>query len=168
LQRLARVARLELGDLVAVGLDRVGELEQRQRALAGRRVRPTVERRPRGLDGAPDVFARRIRRLREGLAVGRVQYVGGAALSRSDGLAVDEVGEGPGAGGGRLRSSSGQLQRTPPPPQKGSPGRLTGPGGHVAPSCNGRHIVSIGIAARRPSGCPTSTGAGTCSNPSLA
>ena len=43
LDRLAGVERLQLGQLVAVRLDRVGELQQRVRALAGRRARPAVE-----------------------------------------------------------------------------------------------------------------------------
>ena len=45
--------------------------------------------------------------------------------------------------------------------------RLTGPGGHVAPSRSGRHIVSSGIAGVAASGWPTSTGARTCSKPEL-
>ena len=55
LDRLAGVERLQLGELVAVRLDRVGDPQQRERALARRRARPALERAARGGDGAVDV-----------------------------------------------------------------------------------------------------------------
>ena len=58
--RLADVARLELGEVLAVGDDRVGERVQEARALGRRRLRPVArERAARGLDGAVDVLGRR-------------------------------------------------------------------------------------------------------------
>ena len=55
--RLADVARLELGELLPVRDDRVGERVQEPRALGRRRLAPrAVERGARGLDGAVDVL----------------------------------------------------------------------------------------------------------------
>ena len=57
--RLADVARLELGQLLAVRDDRVGERVQQPRALGRRRLAPVaVERGAGGLDGAVDVLPR--------------------------------------------------------------------------------------------------------------
>ena len=56
--RLADVPALELGQLLAVLLEQVGELGQRPAALAGGPARPALallEGRPCGLDGAVDV-----------------------------------------------------------------------------------------------------------------
>ena len=59
--RLAGVARLELGQLVGAVADDLRELEQDAAAVLRRRVlpRPVVERRARGLHGAVDVGGRR-------------------------------------------------------------------------------------------------------------
>src|SRR5207237_9426100 len=55
--RLADVPHLELGELLAVGDDRVGEGVEEARALVGRRLAPgPVERGARGLDRAVDVW----------------------------------------------------------------------------------------------------------------
>src|SRR5207248_11655810 len=54
--RLADVARLELRELLAVRLDRVGQRLQEPRALVRRRLSPrSVEGAARGVDGAVDV-----------------------------------------------------------------------------------------------------------------
>ena len=54
--RLADVAHLELGQLLAVGDERVGERVQQARALGRRRPAPVaLERGARGLDGSVDV-----------------------------------------------------------------------------------------------------------------
>ena len=87
--RLADVARLELGQLVAVRLERVGERVQKAGALVCRGLPPVaVERGAGGLDRAVDLGLARELRGSEGLARGRLdQVAGGRAL---DDLAVDE------------------------------------------------------------------------------
>ena len=49
-ERLATVEALETGKLVRIGLDRIGDLEERRRPLARRRPRPFRESPLRGLD----------------------------------------------------------------------------------------------------------------------
>ena len=56
--RLAGVLRLEPAELVGPRLDRVGELEQQQAPLGGRRVLPGLEGGRRGIDGPVDVLRR--------------------------------------------------------------------------------------------------------------
>ena len=93
LQRLAGVGRLELGDLVGVLLDRVGEPQERQRALARASCSAQPSNAPaRGLDGAVDV-GRRSSRAPAAIAspVAGLTTAVGRALRRVDELAVDEV-----------------------------------------------------------------------------
>ena len=77
--------------LVGVGLDGVGEAQQR--AGAGRRAgrRPLVEGGGGGVDGAVDVGGVRRRHLGDRLARGRVDHGVGATLDRVDPRATDEV-----------------------------------------------------------------------------
>ncbi len=99
LDRLARVGGLDLGELVAVLLDGVGEAQQRERALGGSRGRPAVGGRAGGLHGAVDVLGSGRRRLGDLLAGGRVQDGGGLTGCGIDQLTVDEVLQGGGGGG---------------------------------------------------------------------
>ena len=104
LTRLAGVGGLEVGELVGVLLDRVGELEQRELALARRGRRPGVEgaargaprgRRPRPPDSGASAIASPV----AGLRTGSVSPVGGV-----DELAVDEVLQDPGCCGHEVLS----------------------------------------------------------------
>jgi hypothetical protein len=94
------VGCFEIGDLLAVLLDRVSQLQQRIRARCRRRVRPAVERAPRGLDGAVHVLLARQLHLGDLLAGGRVDDRQRRAVGGVDELAVDEVLELAGGGGG--------------------------------------------------------------------
>ena len=61
--RLADVARLELGEVLAVGDDRIRQRMEQARALGRRRLQPVArERALRRFDGAVDVLVRRDRR----------------------------------------------------------------------------------------------------------
>jgi hypothetical protein len=89
--RLADVPRLELGELLAVRDDRVGERVQEARALGRGRLPPGAgERRPRRLDGAVDVLLAGHRRPRERLAGRRLRQVAQLAGGGLGRLAVDE------------------------------------------------------------------------------
>src|SRR4051795_1256920 len=132
LQRLAGVGRLELRDLVAVLLDRVGEREQRGRALGRRAAAPRLERLLRGLHRAVDVLRRGVRRLGDLLARARVDDGRRAALRGVDELAVDEVLERVRCGRHRVRLLGGRFGRNVAPgrapdrPIRGTPERRTG------------------------------------------
>ena len=54
--RLAGVGRLEPAELVGRGLEGVGDLEQDQAAVLGRRLLPRLERRRGGFDRPVDVL----------------------------------------------------------------------------------------------------------------
>src|SRR5207253_8701508 len=89
--RLADVARLELGQLLPVRRDRVGERVQQARALRARRLAPgPVERDARRLDRAIDVDLAGHRRAREWLAGRRLAQVPHLAGGGLDELAADE------------------------------------------------------------------------------
>ena len=95
--RLADVARLELRELVAVRLDRVGERVQEARALVRRGLAPVaVERGARSRDRAVDLGLAGELRRSEGLARRRLDEL--ARLGALDGLAVDEEAELAGCG----------------------------------------------------------------------
>src|SRR5436190_5294131 len=90
--RLAGVGGFELRDLVGALLDRVGELQQGERALAGRGgAPPGVERGAGCLDGTIDVGLGGGGDLGDLLTGGGVEDGVGAALFGGDELAVDEV-----------------------------------------------------------------------------
>ena len=84
--RLARVRALEAAELVALGLERVGDLEEEQRAVLGRRLLPRREGRLGGIDRAVDVLGGARRDLRDDLVVGRVDDVGRPAVGGVDEL----------------------------------------------------------------------------------
>src|SRR5438045_1132258 len=72
-ERLADVLRLELGELVAVRLDRLGQLEQALAAVARRGVRPTsLESLAGSGHGAIDVLFAALWHVRDDLAGGGV------------------------------------------------------------------------------------------------
>ena len=86
--RLARVGRLEVGELVGVLLDRVGQLEQRLRALAGRGGGPALERAAGGLtarftSSSPDSGASAIASPVAGLSTSSVAPSAGSTNSPS-------------------------------------------------------------------------------------
>ena len=89
--RLADVARLELGELGAVRVDRVRERVQKARTLGTRRAPPVaVDRGARSLDGAVDVGLAGHCRTRERLARRRldeIAHLAGRSLGR---LSADE------------------------------------------------------------------------------
>ena len=90
-ERLADVARLELGELLAVRDDRVGEGVQEPRALVRRRLAPrAVEGGARRRDRAVDVGLARHRGASEHLPRRRLVDVARLARGRLDGLSVDE------------------------------------------------------------------------------
>ena len=93
LLRLAGVAALDLDQLVGARLDRVGDLQQRALALAGRGLAPGLEGAGRVLEGGVDVDVGRDRRRRVRLAGTRVDQLAGAPVRGGDALAVDEVGD---------------------------------------------------------------------------
>ncbi len=89
--RLAGVVGLQLGELVGVLLNRIGELEQRSRALAGRRDRPALEGSARGFDGAVNVGCRRQRGVRNHLTGRRVEHRFALTVRGRHVRPVDEV-----------------------------------------------------------------------------
>ena len=91
--RLARVLDLGRDQLLAALLDGVGDAEQGERALGGRRVAPRLEGVGRGLHRGVDVGLGRERGGRVRLTGRRVDDIGGAAVGGLGRLAVDEVGE---------------------------------------------------------------------------
>ena len=136
LDRLAGVGRLELGDLVGALLERVGQLEDRQRALAGRARAPAASKAARAAltarstSSCVELGAWAISSPVAGLRTASVRALGGV-----DRLAVDEVLEGLGGGGHRRRSPS------------------RGPLRNVAPAV--RRVGRISRAAVRRAGGPT-------------
>ncbi len=89
--RLADVPRLELGELLSIGGEGVGQRMQEARALGRRRLRPgAVERGPGGIDGAVDVLLVRLRDRGERCAGCGLGQVAGLAGSRLGRLAADE------------------------------------------------------------------------------
>jgi hypothetical protein len=89
--RLADIAGLELGELAAVRLDRVGEGVEQTCALVRRRAAPgAVERGAGGADGTVDVGLAGHRRPGERLAGGRLGQVADLARCGLGRLAVDE------------------------------------------------------------------------------
>jgi hypothetical protein len=89
--RLAGIGRLDPADLVAGGLEGVGDLEQDQAAVLGRRLAPRLERGRGRVDGPVDVLLVGRRHLRDDLAVRRVLDVQRLARRRVDELAADEL-----------------------------------------------------------------------------
>ena len=88
---LADVAHLELGELLPVRDDRVGERVEKARALGRRRLAPrAAERGAGGLDGAVDVLLAGHRGAAEHLAGGGLDEVAKLAGRGLDGLAADE------------------------------------------------------------------------------
>jgi len=105
--RLAGVGGLELGDLVGALLDRVGDLQERKRTLAGGGgAPPGVEGGAGGSDGAIDVGLRGGGDLGDLLARGGIEDGGGGALGGGDELAVDEVLERGGDGAHALEATT--------------------------------------------------------------
>jgi hypothetical protein len=90
-QRLAHVLRLDPGQLLAVLVQQVGQLEQHLGALAGCRLAPLRPRLPGGLDRAVDVRLRPLRHRGDRFTGGGVQDLGGLALDGVDPLAADKV-----------------------------------------------------------------------------
>ncbi len=90
-ERLAVVERLDLGELVAVCLDQLGERVDHPGALGGRELshRP-VERGAGGLGGAADVVGAGVGDLADRLAGRRVDRLEGAAVGGVDPLAADQ------------------------------------------------------------------------------
>jgi hypothetical protein len=91
LDRLAGVGDLELGDLVRVLVERVGELEQQGGAVAGGRLLEALEGGGGGRDGAVDVLGAGQRLLGKVVAGGGVDDREGLVARRVDVLAADEV-----------------------------------------------------------------------------
>ena len=91
LDRLARVLGLDRRDLIAVLLDRVGQLQQRQRTVGRRGAAPGLKCLRRGLDRTVDVGGVGTGGLADLLAGRRVDHRVGRAGLRGDELAVDEV-----------------------------------------------------------------------------
>ncbi len=88
--RLADVSRLELGELLAVRGDRVGERVQQARALGRGRLAPrAVDRRTRGRDRAVDVGLAAHRGAREQVAGRGLAQLAHLAGRRLDRLAAD-------------------------------------------------------------------------------
>ena len=90
-QRLADVLGLELGQLLGVFVEQVGELEQDLRALRGRRLEPFGQSLLRRLDGAVGVLLRAAGDLGDRLAGCRVQHLHRLAGGRVDPLTADDV-----------------------------------------------------------------------------
>ena len=82
---------LEPAELVGLGLERIGDLEQQQRAVLRRRLLPGLEGRRGRLDRAVDVLGRAGRDVRDDLVVGRVDDVGRPAVGGIHELAADEL-----------------------------------------------------------------------------
>jgi hypothetical protein len=91
LDRLAGVGGLQLGQLLGVGLDRVGDPQQGERALGRGGARPALEGGAGGGDGAVDVGGARVGRLGDLLARRRVQHRLRSALGGLHRISVDEV-----------------------------------------------------------------------------
>ena len=90
-ERLARVLGLEARELLAAGLELVGDLQQREAALGGRRLAPLEEGGARGLDGGVDVGLAGDAHLGDDLAGrGVAHFVHAVAAGRHAGSA-DEV-----------------------------------------------------------------------------
>ena len=89
--RLAAVARLELGQLVGAVADDLRELEEDAAAVLRRRVLPRtlVERGARGVHGAIDVGGRRVGHARDDLGRRRIDDVDRGGRLRRDEFAVD-------------------------------------------------------------------------------
>ena len=93
LDRLAGVARFELGEFFEIAFDQIGEAIQHLRAFLGGRRGPVRKRAPRGNDGGIDVGAIGIRTAREDRASrGFVDIEIGACL-RGLQSAADQVGK---------------------------------------------------------------------------
>src|SRR5205823_5751086 len=89
--RLADVARFELGELAAIGGDRVRERVQQPRALGRRRLAPVAcQRGAGGVDSAVDVLLAGHGRLAERLARGGLEEVAQLAGRGLRDLTVDE------------------------------------------------------------------------------
>jgi hypothetical protein len=87
--RLADIEGLELGELLGVGLEPVGKLEQQLGPLTGSRRGPTVEGPICRGDGLVDVDRRAHRHGRDLLPVGRVEHGFGLAVGGRDLFACD-------------------------------------------------------------------------------
>jgi len=90
-ERLATVARLELGELVEVLLDRVGELEQQSRTLGRGSFRPRAECGCRRANRRVDVALVAVGDLGDDLFGRRIDVVEIVAALRGDEGAADEV-----------------------------------------------------------------------------
>ena len=91
---LAHLARHQVGELVLVLHEELGEAEEDLAALRRRDEAPVLERRLRSRDGAVDVLGRRAREGAERLAGRGVERLEGLAGGRVDPFAADEVLEG--------------------------------------------------------------------------
>ena len=90
-ERLAVVERLELGELVAVGLDQLRERVHEPGALRRRDLaQRALERRAGGGDGAVDVLGPGLGDLADRLAGGRVDGLEGAPVGGLGPLAADQ------------------------------------------------------------------------------
>ena len=89
--RLAGVCTLEPPELVGLRLERVGDLEQQQRAVLRCRVLPFLERGGRGVDSPVDVLLRARRDVGDHLVVGGVDDLGRLAVGSIDEVAADEL-----------------------------------------------------------------------------
>ena len=105
---LAGVGRLEGDQLLGVGLDRVGDLQQRLLALAGRRTSPLAEGAVGGLVGRVDLLRPADGRLGDDLAGRRVDDVARRAGAAVDVRATDEVAQRAWAGHGVLPVGCGE------------------------------------------------------------
>jgi hypothetical protein len=89
--RLSGIRALESTELVGLGLERIGDLEEQQRAVLRRGLLPALERRLGGVDGAIDVLLRARGNVGDDLVIGRVDDLGGPAVGRVDEVAADEL-----------------------------------------------------------------------------
>ena len=95
-QRLAVVERLELGELVAVCLDQLGQAPDQGGALRRVDLRPgSLERLARRRGGAIDVLGARLRHLADRLARGGVDRGEGAPVGGLEPLLADQQAPGP-------------------------------------------------------------------------
>jgi ParB family chromosome partitioning protein len=89
--RLAGIRALESTELVGLRLERVGDLEQQQRAILRGRPLPALERGLGRVHGAVDVLLRARWDIGDDLVVGRVHDFDRATVRRIDEIATDEL-----------------------------------------------------------------------------
>ena len=88
--RLSDVVALDLGQVVALGLDQLGQAQHEAGSLVGVEVAPGREGRPSGAHGLVDVLGLRGRDVGDGAVGGRVDGRDGRAAGRLDPLAADQ------------------------------------------------------------------------------